>query len=181
MTTVIFLLPAQMNIFFLHPNPRRCARWHCDKHVVKMIIESCQLLYTCHWALTTDAEPLYLHCAPNRGYKATHPNHPCGIWLRQSLDNYRWLVALAKELLREYYFRYGTSKVHACEKHIEWLAMVEPEGLVSKGLTRPAQAMPEQFRHSNSIVAYRAFYSISKDKERGFVKYTKRHRPHFLD
>lgn len=168
-----------MNIFFLHPNPRRCARWHCDKHVVKMILESCQLLYTCHWALTSDAEPAYLHCAPSRGYKPTHPNHPCGIWLRESLDNYRWLVALTKELILEYHYRYG-GKTHSCEKHIEWLEMVEPEGLVSKGFTRPAQAMPVQYRHSNATTAYRMFYLHDKDRERGIVKYTKRHRPHFL-
>lgn len=167
-----------MNIFFLHPDPRRCARWHCDKHVVKMILESCQLLYTCHWVLSEDAEPPYLHCAPQRGYKPTHPNHPCGIWLRESISNYRWLVQLAKELIYEYHFRYGGKK-HKCEEHIEWLSMVEPK-LPLKGLTMPAQAMPDEYKHKNSIVAYRRYYSFNKDKQRKIVKYTKRHRPHFL-
>ena len=59
-----------MNIFYLHPNPRKCARWACDKHVVKMLLETCQLLYTCHWVLGSD-----LGTAPcrkgsaERGYK----------------------------------------------------------------------------------------------------------------
>ena len=35
-----------MNIFFLHSNPRRCAKYHSDKHLVKMILELTQLL-TC--------------------------------------------------------------------------------------------------------------------------------------
>jgi hypothetical protein len=167
-----------MNIFFLHFNPRRCARWHCDKHVVKMIVESCQLLYTCHWVLTTNAEPDYIHCAPSRGYKACHQNHPCSIWLRKSVDNYRWLVQLAQELCREYTFRYG--KKHLCEEHLVWLSMVEPEGLPSVGFTQPLQAMPPEYKHKNSIVAYRRFYKFNKDIERGIVHYKKRHRPHFL-
>ena len=38
-----------MNIFVLHWKPRKAARWHVDKHICKMIIETCQLLYTAHW------------------------------------------------------------------------------------------------------------------------------------
>lgn len=171
----------RMNIFFLHPDPRRCARWHCDKHVVKMIIESCQMLYTAHWVLIAEdmIEPPYIHCAPNRGYKPTHPKHPCGIWVRESLDNYRWLVQLAKELLLEYKFRYG-NKTHKCEEHLVWLTMNEPVGLQSKGLTPPKCAMPDEFKRNNPVASYRAFYRLSKDGKRGIVKYTGRHRPHFL-
>ena len=171
-----------MNIFFLHPNPRRCARWHCDKHVVKMIIESCQLLYTAHWMLAQLfdlVEPPYIHCAPNRGYKPTHPKHPCGIWVRESLNNYRWLVRLTEELILEYKFRYE-NKTHKCEEHLIWLKMNEPFGLESTGFTAPKCAMPEEYKRSNPIVAYRLFYKFSKDRERGIVKYTNRHRPHFL-
>lgn len=168
-----------MNIFFLHPNPRRCARWHCDKHVVKMILESCQLLYTCHWIMSGDLpEPPYIHCAPNRGYKPTHANHPCGIWLRESLDNYRWLVQLTYELCLEYEFRYG--KKHKCEDHLEWLAAVEPLNLKRVGFTPPKCAMPEEYRRKNPVVAYRLYYKFDKDKVRGIVQYKKRHRPHFL-
>lgn len=169
-----------MNIFFLHPNPRRCARWHCDKHVVKMILESCQLLYTAHWILAADLpEPPYIHCAPNRGYRPTHANHPCGIWVRESLNNYRWLVRLTEELILEYKFRYG-NKSHKCEEHLEWLRMNEPYKLKAIGLTPPKCAMPDEYKRSNPVVAYRLFYKFSKDKQRGIVSYTHRHRPHFL-
>jgi hypothetical protein len=168
----------QMNIFFLSLNTRRCARWHCDKHVVKMILETCQLLYTCHWMLSNDAEPPYLHCAPSRGYKPTHANHPCNIWLRESLDNYRWLVRLGNDLIKEYKFRYN-NRTHKCEEHLMWLSIVEP-ALQSKGFTQPPQAMPPQYKHSDSTIAYRQYYKFDKDIEKGIVKYTKRHRPHFL-
>ena len=40
-----------MNIFVLHWKQRKAARWHVDKHVVKMLLETCQLLYTAHWVL----------------------------------------------------------------------------------------------------------------------------------
>ena len=40
-----------MNIFYLHKDPQQCARLHCDKHVVKMIIEYAQLLSTTHRVL----------------------------------------------------------------------------------------------------------------------------------
>jgi len=168
-----------MNIFFLHPNPRRCARWHCDKHVVKMILESCQLLYTCHWS-SRDPPPM-IHCAPNGGYKPTHKKHPCNLWLMESLDNYKWLVRLAQELVLEYKFRYG-NKFHKCEDHLEWLSMVHPYGLESLGFTAPRCAMPNEYKISKDPVRnYRQYYKHSKDKERRIVKYTGRHRPHFLD
>lgn len=168
-----------MNIFFLHPDPRRCARWHCDKHVVKMILESCQLLYTAHWVLALPARPPYIDIAPNGGYKPTHRNHPCAVWVRASVDNYRWLVRLTQCLLDEYRFRYGDHKIHKCQDHLDWLQLVEPD-LPRVGFTPPPQAMPDEYRRSNPVVAYRLFYALDKDARRGIVSYTKRHRPHFL-
>jgi hypothetical protein len=166
-----------MNIFYLHPNPRRCARWHCNKHVVKMILESCQLLYTAHWVLMTSVEPDYIHCAPNRGYKPTHPNHPCSIWIRESIHNYRWLVALAKCLCEEYTFRYG--KIHSSAEHVVWLSMCEPP-CPNVPFTLPRCAMPEIYKHPNPIVAYRRYYCEVKDVLMGIAVYKKRQRPHFL-
>lgn len=169
-----------MNIFFLHSNPRKCARWHGDKHVVKMILESCQLLYTCHWLCSPDGPPM-LHCAPNGGYKPTHRKHPCNLWLLESLDNYIWLVELTRELLLEYKFRYG-NKEHKCEEHLQWLYVVHPRNLERRGFTLPRCAMPDEFKISrNPIVCYRLYYKKSKDQQRGIVSYTARHRPHFLD
>ena len=37
-----------MNLFYLDTRPEKCATLHCDKHVVKMIIEYAQLMSTAH-------------------------------------------------------------------------------------------------------------------------------------
>lgn len=160
-----------MNIFFLHWNPRIAAQYHCDKHVVKMIIETAQLLYSVHWTLNS---PL-----PVNAYKLAHKNHPCSIWVRQSLTNYFWLCTLGWWLCKEYQYRYGEHKTHKTEEHILWLIHNAPE-LPNIGLTFPALAMPDQYKTDNPIRAYRKFYIGSKLKERGIVKYTWREPPSFL-
>jgi hypothetical protein len=140
-----------MNIFVLDKVPEKAARDHCDKHVVKMILESGQLLATAH------------HLSkPRRNMppiKATHGNHPCAIWTRTSLDNYRWLARLALALLDEYALRYG--KTHRWDPHIKWLAEHEPP-LPDAGLTPFAQAMPEMYRNKNAVKAYRDYYHGEK-------------------
>ncbi len=161
-----------MNIFFLHQNPRTAAEYHADKHVVKMIIETAQMLYSVHWMLNS---PL-----PVNAYKLAHKNHPCSIWARQSIANYLWLCSLGWWLCKEYQFRYGQSKVHKTESHITWLLNNHPVGIPYIAMTEPAQAMPDEYKNHNTIRAYRKFYIGSKLKERGIVKYTCREPPSFL-
>jgi hypothetical protein len=38
-----------MNIFVLDKDPHAAAHYHCDKHVVKMILEAGQMLCAAHW------------------------------------------------------------------------------------------------------------------------------------
>ena len=84
-----------MNIFYLDEDPVLAAQMHCDKHVVKMILESAQLLSTAH--LLIDGDEL----ADERGlYKATHKNHPSSKWVRDSSENYEWLWNLFDQLLK---------------------------------------------------------------------------------
>ena len=100
-----------MNIFYLHNDPQVCAAYHCDKHVVKMILEYAQLLSTAHHEL--DGVPS-IEC-----YKKTHVNHPSAVWARQSKRHYRWLYRLLSHTCREYTKRYR--KIHATErKGIVW-------------------------------------------------------------
>jgi hypothetical protein len=87
-----------MNIFVLSLNPRIAAELHCDKHVVKMILETAQLLYSVHWLINPDV-------LPDNAYKKTHVNHPCAVWARDNAENYRWLCALGYYLCKEYTFR----------------------------------------------------------------------------
>lgn len=149
-----------MNIFFLHIVPSICAKMHCDKHVVKMILETCQMLCAV-WHVT---DPDYKIYEPP--YKLAHKNHPCTIWVRTSLSNYKWLCELGIELCKEYTYRYG--KTHASEKHILSLSEQIPP-IPDIGFTVPAQAMPEMYKIEDAseiesvIDAYRAFYFFEKN------------------
>ena len=141
-----------MNIFVLHRNPKKCAKYHCDKHVVKMILETAQLLYTCLW-LTLENPELVICNAPenksgNKGYKKCHDNHPCNIWLRESSENYKWLCELGIELCNQYEIRYN--KVHSTRKHIEWLLEQKPN-IENIGLTQFKLAMPEIYKEEDEL------------------------------
>lgn len=93
-----------MNIFATSPNPVLCAIALDNKRVVKMVLETCQLLST--------AVTVMGGMGP---YKLTHANHPCSIWVHASKDNYRWTLSHFDALLDEYTRRYG--KVHKCQQY----------------------------------------------------------------
>lgn len=162
-----------MNIFFLSRSPRLAAKMHCDKHVVKMIIETAQMLYSAHWVLNPEG-------TPPTAYKLAHKNHPCSIWVRASLANYLWLASLGIWLCREYQYRYGEQKVHKTEAHIAWLFQNPPASIPISELTEPALAMPDEYKQEDPILAYETFYRESKLKKRNIVQYTKRDWPDFL-
>lgn len=163
-----------MNIFFLSMNPEKAAKWHCDKHVVKMILESTQMLWTAHHV--TGGAP----GSPGKPdpYKPVHRNHPCTIWVRASIANYRWLCALAAALVAEYHYRFPSGKeTHACEPHIAWLT-ANPPRLPEGPLTWPALAMPPAYKISaNPTACYRAYYL--GDKQR-MLHWTRRERPSWI-
>jgi len=137
-----------MNIFVLDQDPARAAQDQCDKHVVKMVLESAQLL--------SGAVP-----EPERYglYKRTHLQHPCSIWVRKSQENFDWLVAHAVALADEYRFRYG--KEHASLRVIT-AARDVPKFLPSLGLTTFAQAMPDTYKRIDPVIAYRTYYQQGK-------------------
>jgi len=156
-----------MNIFFLSLDPDEAARLHCDKHVVKMILETAQLLYTAHW--------VYESPLPDGAYRKTHPNHPSARWVRESLRNYSWLCRLGLALCAEYSFRYG--KIHKTQHHLTWLSAHPPERLVDVGWTLPRLAMPDEFHDKDPVIAYRKYYVGAKSR---LLSYTKRLAPDFL-
>jgi len=161
-----------MNIFFLSLHPRTAAEFHCDKHVVKMILETAQLLYSAHWVCETPN-------LPENAYKLCHKNHPSAIWTRESLTNYLWLCSLGWWLCKEYQFRYGETKVHKSEAHIVWLLNNHP-ALPFRKMTKIRQAMPEEYKQSDSVIAYQTYYIENKHKQRNIIKYTKRNIPEFI-
>jgi hypothetical protein len=165
---------------------------HCDKHVVKMIIEYAQLLSTAHRLLdgTQDIEKRYVHGSLPARYRhikvwkhpseymdkglmrASHINHPSNIWVRESKENYQWLCQMWLWLMKEYTHRYG--KHHACENRVEYL-MDAPKNIPSKAFTDPTPAMPEYCKVKNdSLSSYHKYYIQEKVR---FAKWTARQMP----
>lgn len=154
-----------MNIFFLDNSPKKAAEYQCNKHVVKMILESAQLLCGVHHELGTQK-------LPEKFYRKTHINHPCAIWARQRLGNYVWLAQHAMHLCQEYTWRYG--KIHLSQSLIEWLVQNPPN--LTGEFVDPPQCMPDEFRGSDCIKAYRLYYFLNK-RLTIECKWTKREKP----
>lgn len=147
-----------MNIFFLCVDPQQCAFWHCDRHVVKMILETCQLLCTV-WHVI---DPEHERCVPP--YRKTHVNHPCAVWARESQANYDWLFALGRALASEYCRRYGGrdgTKTHKSVAVLDELCKYDPQ-LPRLGLTSRPQCMPDYYRGPDAMLAYRKYYAVAK-------------------
>lgn len=105
-----------MNIFVLDSNPALAARTQHDRHVVKMILESCQMLSTAVKHEDCERLQFLLNEADRETlYKPTHANHPCSIWVRESDANFVWLTIHLDSLLREYHRRFP-NKTHACNR-----------------------------------------------------------------
>ena len=162
-----------MNIFYLHENPIQNAKWHIDKHIVKMPIEYAQLLSTAHRLL--DGEMYLGKTANGRNikrwrldderedilYKASHINHPSAIWVRESIENYYQMFKLYMATLAEFTNRYG--KIHGSSKPS--IALIRPPSNIPmvKGTQLP-QCMPEICKvKNNPILAYRNYYIVEKN------------------
>jgi hypothetical protein len=140
-----------MNIFFLDENPTLSAQYHVDKHVVKMILETAQLLCGVHHVTAHDSTHV--------PYKLSHKNHPCSIWCRESLSNYLYLCELGLELSKEYTYRYG--KRHKSQDVIEWCLINKPN-IPDIEFTDPAKAMPDEFKVDSVVESYRNYYMGAK-------------------
>jgi hypothetical protein len=141
-----------MNIFFLDWDVNKCAEYHCDKHVVKMILETAQLLCSAHHMTDqpTDQVP----------YKLAHKNHPCSIWTRSSLTNYLYLCELGLALCEEYTYRY--EKRHKSQDVIEWCLSNRPN-IHDVDITTPPLAMPDEYKvYDDVIESYRNYYRGAK-------------------
>ena len=183
-----------MNIFYLHDNPVTAAQMQCNVHVVKMILESAQMLSTAHriidgemyidqtkqgrsikrWFLPDDRE--------NTLYKAAHVNHPCSVWVRQNSANYMWLYNHFIALCDEYTHRYG--KVHRTDHLLREALSAPPIHIVeSMIMTEPALAMPETCKLAGDAVqCYREYYETKQSQFN--MSWTNRQVPnwfHFYD
>lgn len=146
-----------MNIFILNKDPEIAAKDLCDKHIVKMCLETAQMLST-------------IKGGP---YKPTHHNHPCTVWAKYSRDNYLWLYRHGMAIGDEYNFRF--SKTHKCTEVIHTLKE-PPKGIPELGVTTFAQAMPIEYKQEDAVEAYRDYY-MSK---LSFLEWTKRDIPEWF-
>ena len=154
-----------MNIFALNEDPELSASYLCDKHVVKMLTESCQIL-----ADTCDPKDLILYAPPKEnGQQRTlyKPNNPCPRWVRASVNNKHWMVLHARQLMREYRKRYNNPD--GFKQVIPFLDWVEDLG----NRTTPTsfvEVIPEaafcrkhpNYFSSNIHERYQLFYLIDK-------------------
>ena len=158
-----------MNIFYLDRNPIIAAQMMCDKHVIKMILESAQMLSTAHRVLDGDEH------ADNVGmYKMTHKNHPSTIWVRANSENYDWLQEHMEALLTEYTHRYG--KRHATERLIHSL-WEHPKNITHDDFTDPPQCMPDYCKGDDAVSAYQNYYIMEKSD---FATWKRRDKPEWF-
>lgn len=156
-----------MNIFHLDKDPLLCAKYHCDKHVVKMILETGQMLCTAyqrHYGLKDDL------------YKPAYPHHPMTKWVGDSGGNFSFTIKLFDSLLAEYTDRYN--KVHKTfriylllnSKYKKWQDM--------KGdFINPPLCMPDEYKLDDYVQSYKNYYIGEKMY---FAKYNYSETPHWL-
>ena len=140
-----------MNIFYLHEEPAIAAAWHCDKHCVKMILETAQILSTAHHVLdgeNTEIEGLY---------RPAFVSHPSTVWARSGLENYKWLHSLLDELCYQYTKRY--KKAHKVETSALLQKLQEPpKNIPDVPFYDPPQCMPDEYKNVSPKKAYLNYY-----------------------
>ena len=159
-----------MNIFVLDKIAKVAAKEHCDKHVVKMIVESGQMLSTAHrildgtetirssksgkrmvkyWEMDNQYDENLL-------YKAVHMKHPCTLWTMESSENYNWHWDLFNALCDEYIYRY--KRVHKTDELLRGRLLRPPINIPQGPMTEFRQAMFEYCKDPDPIKAYRTYY-----------------------
>jgi len=166
-----------MNIFVIDENPTFAAQQQCDKHVVKMVLESGQMLSTAHRLLDGDLhidesgkrkKKVWVHpdqTLENALYKVAHPSHPCTIWTIESKGNYNWHYNHFVALCNEYRYRYG--KIHLTDIKLRYLLMDAPKNIPDTGRTPFKLAMgsnPECIDNNNPVESYRRFYKTKQQR-----------------
>jgi hypothetical protein len=153
-----------MNIFRVDNDPIKAAQMLCNTHVVKMVLESAQMLSTAHRMLDGKQDgKLWIHPDIDYNtylYKVVHKNHPCTIWTREGYDNYMWHYEHFKALSDEYTFRYG--KVHKTWQKLGELLFYAPRN-IPNGSTPFRPAVGPDIKGPTIVETYRTYYKTKKD------------------
>ncbi len=178
-----------MNLFVLSYNPVEAAQLQCDKHVVKMIVESGQMLSTTHRMLDGRLEKRPSKSGKTQSkywvhpdeqlekvlYRAVHMHHPCTVWTMQTSENYKWHYDHFVALCDEFKYRYG--KIHRTDEVLRDVLSFPPMKLPNGPLTKQPLAMkanPECML-GDVVESYRAFYQTKQARFK--MVWTKRDKP----
>jgi hypothetical protein len=155
-----------MNCFPLDHNMAKSVEYHCDTHVVKIILEGVQML--------SSANRIHgsFGC-----YKMSHEHHPMTVWAAKSQANYDWMRAYVLHLNTEWQHRW-----HHNINHKSVNAMLNMPHLnirFSKDLTPMPACMPDECLVDDTspllpVVDYRNYYQTSKQH---IAKWTNRPVP----
>tara|TARA_B100000131_G_scaffold168602_1_gene162983 strand:+ start:8074 stop:8625 length:552 start_codon:yes stop_codon:yes gene_type:complete len=146
-----------MNIFAIEETSDGAIDWiksaqsQDNYRVVKMILESCQMLSSALNILSDS------NIAP---YKTTHANHPSSKWVRESSANFECLIEHTMALLDEYTSRF--QKVHKCKAVLDKIIEIyscNQDLFPSSEETSLPLCMPEEFKGPSTVESYRSFYS----------------------
>jgi hypothetical protein len=179
-----------MNIFYVDTDPTIAAQSMVDRHVVKMILETAQLLSTAHRII--DGEEYVGQSRSGRKarrwrlpahvddtmYSATHINHPSAVWARRSVANYNWLYSHLMALGMEYTFRYGRN--HVTISKLGSILSKPPVNLEKQAFTQMPSCMDDQFilASQDPVANYRNYYNYGKVK---LLRWTERKPPSWID
>lgn len=151
-----------MNLFFLEYDFDLIAKSHCDRHVVKIILEATQMLSTASH-----------ECGCPQGYLPTHRNHPMTKWVGRSLSNWFWTYEYALSLCEEYKYRYGRT-----HKTYYTLMSLQIPKIDDIGLTSAPQCVPNFYKSDDLIKTYRNYYIGEKAR---FCTWKKRDIPEWFN
>jgi hypothetical protein len=159
-----------VNIFVLDSNPHLAAMYHTDRHIVKMPTETAQMIsFVYHDSALWEGEiPDFV-----MGFSKTHYKHPCSIWIRESLSNFKYACEFGLALYNEYQYRYENPEKHQRAKQIFNFALKNLPNIPDKGLTKFAIAMDEEFVCADPIESYRTYYKYRKKHLHTWKKRTK--------
>lgn len=147
----------QMNIFFLDRLPEKSAEMLCDKHIPKMLLETCQMLSTAYQRNLGENTILY---------KPAYPNHPMTRWVGDSQPHFEWAFDHAVAISQQYTKRFG--KAHKSNRIIKVIAcdlldeINESVMFADNGFQDPPQCMPDEYKMADAVDGYKKYYEIGK-------------------
>jgi len=144
-----------MNIFVTDVCPVLSAVSLPDKHIVKMPLETCQMVSIIYskWYYNWGTIPKK-DGTPYSTEKGAFRNHHCTQWAAESYENLAWLIRHGHALCNEYTHRYG--KTHACHDGIYAAESIFTDKTcdtigIYKNVKSFTRAMPDEFKLDESI------------------------------